>query len=434
MEHYKIGIVGLWHLGCVLVASWLKLGNEVIGVDFEPDLIGQLRKGKAPLYEPNLDETIAQSIKDLKVSFSTDSASLKNCDYIFLSYDTPVDDNDHYDLTILEKAIEKIAPHLKANSTLIISSQVPVGTSQQFAKKLQNTTPSIEVVYSPENLRLGEAISNYLNPGHIVIGADNQKAANAANKLFSAIEANYLHMNLASAEMTKHAINSFLATSITFANQLADVCSLSGADFHLVAQAMKQDHRIGKKAYLKAGIGFSGGTLGRDLQILHLLNQMKGNGSFPIFGNTWQYNRERPFLIIEKISAILGSLKNKTISILGMTYKPGTSTLRRSIPLEMAHTLVKKGAKVKVYDPKANWAEADLQGIQIVDNPNLIAQGSHFLLLLTEWQEFKSLNYNDLAKTMKEKKFFDPYSFLDSQHSLLQSFGYKIFTINTLMS
>jgi UDPglucose 6-dehydrogenase len=315
-----IGVVGLWHLGCVLTACWLKLGRRVIGIDFDSENINQLSKGKAPLFEPHLDETLQESLRNHKVQFSTDPSYLKECDFIFLGYDTPVDENDCYDLTLLEQALQKMAPHLKPTATLIISSQVPVGTCRKFGQKMK-----VPLVYSPENLRLGEAMHNYLNPGHIVIGADQGQAAQSAKTLFSVIPSEYLVMDLPSAEMTKHAINSFLATSITFANQLADVCGVAGADFSQVVQAMKHDPRIGKKAYLKAGIGFSGGTLGRDLQILASLNQQK---IFPLFEETWQYNKRRPQLIVDKIAQML----NKTVSLLGMTYKPGNKYPQKKYP------------------------------------------------------------------------------------------------------
>lgn len=419
---YSIGIVGLWHLGCVLAASWLKLGNRVVGIDFNPEGVDRLSKGKVPLYEPDLEKTFQSSLAEKGLLISIDPANLAECDYVFLAYDTPVDENDLYDLGPLESALEKIAPHLKASAILIVSSQVPVGTCREFQKKLTNP-----VVYSPENLRLGEAIFNYMNPGHVVIGSDSSFAMGSVLELFSSIPATYFKMDLASAEMTKHAINSFLGLSITYANQLSDACSLSGADFNLVAHAMKQDPRIGKKAYLKAGIGFSGGTLGRDLQILNGLNKSKGGGSFPLFGDVWQYNRQRPRSIVYKIGRILHHFKDKTIGLLGLTYKPGTSTLRRSVPLEIAQELSRKGANVKVFDPKANWSEADVSGIQILDDPYLVGSNSHFILLLTEWDEFKDLDFSRLGSSMIEKRLFDPYSFLADRYSVIQSSGFQIF-------
>jgi UDPglucose 6-dehydrogenase len=398
------------------------MGQRVVGIEFDAEAIDRLSQGKAPLYEPDLEETIQSGLSGGNVLFSTDPAHLSRCDFVFLAYDTPVDENDLYDLSPLEKALDQIAPHLKASAIFIVSSQVPAGTCRQFQKKMNNP-----VVYSPENLRLGEAIFNYLNPGHVVIGADSEEASAAVSALFSSIPASYMKMDLASAEMTKHAINSFLASSVTFANQLSDACSLCGADFNQVASAMKQDPRIGKKAYLKAGIGFSGGTLGRDLQILNGLNKSKGGGSFPLFGEIWQYNRQRPRSIVYKIGRILHQFKDKSIGLLGLTYKPGTSTLRRSIPLEIAYDLARKGANVSAYDPKANLSEANLEGIQIQPDPYSVSLDAHFLLLLTEWPEFKDLDFGRLGHPMKEKRLFDPYSFLSARYGEIQSAGFQIF-------
>ena len=410
-----IGVVGLWHLGCVVAASWLKLGYRVVGIDFCAETISQLAKQKPPIYEPELETTFQKGFDDQRLVFSTDPSQVKNCDFVFLAYDTPVDDNDCYDLTPLEHALANITPHLQTNAVLIVGSQVPVGTCKQWQKKLNNP-----IVYSPENLRLGEAVANYLNPGHIVIGSDCSASVALVKNLFSSIPATYLSMDWASAEMTKHAINAFLAASITFANQLSDACSLAKADFYKITHAMKQDPRIGAKAYLNAGIGFSGGTLGRDLQILNEMNKSKGGGTFPLFGDIWQYNKKKPLSIVYKIGRILTYFKGKTVSILGMTYKPGTSTLRRSIPLEIAQDLARKGVIVNVYDPKANWEEGtNLEGFVIFQNPYEIGANSDFLLVLTPWPEFQELDFACLGNAMHEKRIFDPYGFLMNHYELL---------------
>lgn len=418
-----IAVVGLWHLGCVTTAAWLKKGQRVIGVDWNPKTIDALSSGKAPLYEPYLDETLQEALANQKVIFSAHPASVQNCEFVFLTYDTPVDESDQYDLSPLEDALTKICPHLSSTAILIVSSQVPVGTCKRWEKQF-----GCSIAYSPENLRLGEAIAGYLNPGHIVIGSDRPNVLEKAKKLFSTISATYLTMNLCSAEMTKHAINSFLASSITFANQLSDACNLAGANFQDVTHAMKQDPRIGKKAYVKAGIGFSGGTLGRDLRILSQLNSSRGGGTFPFFQELWQHNRQRPRLLVHKIGKVLGEFSDKTIGILGITYKPGTSTLRRSLPLEMARDFVRRGAHVKVYDPKADWSEEkNLEGIGQEENPYEIGKGADFLLVLTEWPEFKELDFERLGAQMKQRRLFDPHGYFIDQYPAIKSYGFEIF-------
>jgi UDPglucose 6-dehydrogenase len=425
----KIGIVGLWHLGCVLAASWSKLGRVVRGVDFDEQNIANLSNGKPPIYEPDLQETIQKNLDQGVLSFSTDPATLQDCGYVFLGYDTPVRDDDSSDLSLLEQAVEKIGPHLSPNTILIVSAQLPVGTARLFRAKLKEFNASLELVYSPENLRLGEAINCYVNPGHIVIGADEDQAGKLVAELFSPMQAECLFMNLPSAEMTKHGINSFLAASITLANQWADICTAVGADFAKVASAMKCDPRIGKRAYLSAGIGFSGGTLGRDLQVLEGVNEQIGNQS-PIFGEIWRYNKARVKVVGKIADDTLGSVRGKTIALLGMTYKPGTSTLRRSLPLEVAHDLVARGASIRAYDPKADWSETQLpENFATFETVYDAVDGANLVVLLTEWPEFRSLDFSEILTKMSGHAFFDTKSFLLDRFEEMESLGFTVVSI-----
>jgi UDPglucose 6-dehydrogenase len=428
-ENIRIGVVGLWHLGCVLSAAWSKLGKIVTGIDFDAELIANLAKGQPPIYEPELQETIQHNLAQKNLSFSTNPADLRGCKYVFLAYDTPVNDDDSSDISILERAIEKVGRHLDRETILIISAQLPAGTARKFRAQLQEFGNSLELVYSPENLRLGEAINCYLQPGHIVIGADKAEVGKSVAELFAPMQAECLFMNLPSAEMTKHGINSFLAASITLANQWADICTAVGADFSQVAAAMKFDPRIGKRAYLTPGIGFSGGTLGRDLQVLAGINQQMG-GRSPIFGDIWQYNKSRIKVVATVAQEALGNLAGKTIALLGMTYKPGTSTLRRSLPLEVAADLVAKGVKIRAYDPKANWSEADLpENFQTFASVYEAVEGANLVVLLTEWAEFKSLDFSQILDKMSGNIFFDTKSFLQDQFSDLEALGFKVLSI-----
>lgn len=418
-----IGILGLWHLGCVAAVSWLKLGYKVAACDFDSSLIDSLSQGKAPLYEPGLDTALQSGLEKKQIHFSTDPSHLKNCEFIFITFDTPVDEHDLYQLKPLEEALEKITPHLSSESVLIVSSQVPVGTCKKWQDLYKRP-----IVYSPENLKLGEAIANYLHPGHIVLGCNERKILSRVKQLFSSIPATYITMDLNSAEMTKHAINAFLASSITFANHLSDACGLSGANFKQVTYAMKHDPRIGQKAYVKAGIGFSGGTLGRDLRILSQLNTSRGGGTFPFFQEIWQHNRQRPKLLVYKMGRILKQFQQKTISFLGVTYKPGTSTLRRSIPLEMARDFARKGVKVKIFDPKADWSDIEpIEGVIRVQNPYDLGKDSDFLLVLTEWPEFKHLDFQLLGEHMLNKRLFDPYGYFAEDYETIEEAGFTIF-------
>lgn len=417
----KIGIFGLWHLGCVLTAAWSKLGNQVIGFDYNPETIKNLNNSKAPLFEPFLNETISNSINDGLLTFTDDIFELDECDYVFISYDTPVDDNDESDTTILTKSIDDLKKVLKNGAIIIISSQSPVGFCSELRNILKDHNSTLELAYSPENLRLGEAIKCYLDPERIILGTANKETEEKCLELFGQIDAEFLSMSLESAEMVKHGINSFLATSITFANHLSDICSENGANIQDVIRGVKSDPRIGKKAYLAPGIGFSGGTLGRDLKVLKKKN---GNGYAKLFGQIHDYNKERKHSIINKLGKQFGDLKDKRIGVLGLTYKPGTSTLRRSLPLEIIDIMIEKGAKVMAFDPKADYNElTEAPKFIISHSITHTVLNSDFVVLMTEWQEFKDYDW----WTFKEIPLFDTKNFLDGDK--LKKQGVKYYSI-----
>jgi len=427
----RIGIVGLWHLGCVLSAAWSKLGFRVIGFDYSKDLINNLNRNQPPIFEPNLEEILMHARERGKLNFTNEIQLLKDCDFIFLAYDTPVLDNDESDLTPLQRAIDNLGDVMKDGGVVIVSSQTPVGTCQRFRTHLQKKNPTIELVYSPENLRLSEAIECYLNPGRIIIGAESETALSKIVALFNEIPAEIITMNIASAEMVKHAINAFLANSIVFANHLADLCEVSGANILDVIKGIKTDARIGQKAYLSAGIGFSGGTLGRDLKVLAKLNEISGQRAF-LYEALLKFNSERKNVIVSKVMYLLnGKLSEKTISGLGLTYKPGTSTLRRSLPLEIVKLLAEKGAKLKVYDPKANYEELNEElPFKICNSIDEAILESDLILLLTEWDEFKEYDWAKGATLVRDKKFFDTKNFL--YHIGLSQKGYHYFGIGLI--
>jgi len=424
----KIGVIGLWHLGCVLCAAWSKLGFKVTGFDYSKNLIHSLNQDQPPVYEPDLKKIITNAKEENKLNFSKDINSLKKCDFIFLAYDTPVLDNDKSDLSPLQKAIDQLENVLKEGTVVIVSSQTPVGTCQKFRNQLQMKNPTVELVYSPENLRLGEAIKCYLNPERIIIGAESELALSKIINLFRNIPAEIITMNIKSAEMVKHGINAFLANSIVFANHISDLCEVTGANILDVVKGMKTDPRIGQKAYLSPGIGFSGGTLGRDLRVLAKANQSYGQRAF-LFESIMKFNSERKTVILDKVEHLLNEdLIDKTISVLGLTYKPGTSTLRRSLPLEIVNSLALKGAKLKVCDPKANYGEIiETFHFQICHSIEEAIEESNLIILLTEWEEFRKYKWENGLRIVTERKFFDTKNFLSDLG--LSKIGYEYYGI-----
>lgn len=410
----SIGIFGLWHLGCVLAASWSKLGHQVIGYDYSSYNVENLKQCIIPLYEPFLEETIKKGLtRNLK--FTNNIQDLIDCDYVFLAYDTPVDDNDDSDTRILTKSIEDLSKVLKNNSIVIISSQSPIGFCSTLRNLLKSQNSTLELAYSPENLKLGEAIECYLNPDRIILGANNKETTDKCVELFSDIQIkkNILCMNLESAEMVKHGINSFLATSIVFANHLSDICSEKGANIKDVIKGMKSDPRIGNKSYLSPGIGFSGGTLGRDLKVLSQVNSNIEDGNWKhadIFEKVYIFNSLRKFSILSKTIKHFGDLKDKTIGILGLTYKPGTSTLRRSLPIEIINLMVDKGAKIIAFDPKADYEELSEINFKIVSSIDVLIDKVDYIILLTEWEDFKEFDWTTIQKNIS---VFDTKNFLN---------------------
>jgi UDPglucose 6-dehydrogenase len=427
MTRVKIGVVGLWHLGCVLCAAWSKLGNSVVGFDYDPSLIRDLQQAKPPLFEPGLEELIRRSLEEKTLSFSNELQSLSQCDFLFLSYDTPVRDDDSSDTGILRKSVRDVARVMKKHSVIIVSSQSPAGLCSSLRGVLKEADPSLDLAYSPENLRLGEAIQCYLNPGRVILGTADEDTETRCRNLFSQLPAEILGMNLESAEMVKHGINSFLSMSIVFANHLSDLCEAAGACIDDVAKGMKTDPRIGSGAYLTPGIGFSGGTLGRDLKVLDRKNE-DGKGDATLFGLIHRLNQERKNTILTKLDRVVGSISGKTIGLLGLTYKPGTSTLRRSLPLEIAQLMISKDATVRIYDPKADFTELDEKpSFTIEPSVATLAREADCLVLLTEWPEFLQVDWGIIPERMRTPVFFDTKNFLGE--SMMRKAGFRYHAI-----
>ena len=388
-----IGVSGLWHLGCVLCASWARLGHRVIGFDLDAGLLEKLRQGEPPIFEPGLQE----ALQNPEVGWAGSVEDLAQCDLVFVAIDTPVDDEDRSLTACLEEQMTLLGPRLRDGALVVVSSQSPVGFCRKLRGLLQDQNPTLELAYSPENLRLGEALRCYREPGTVVIGAATDEVAERCRQLFAPMQAQLLCMSLESAEMAKHGINTFLAMSIVYTNELANLCEQAGADVSQVVGVMKSDPRIGGRAYLEPGVGFSGGTLGRDLRVL-------GAQGGEFFEDLWRRNADRKNHIVRR----LGSVAGKRIGVLGLTYKPGTSTLRRSLPLAVVCDLQAAGAVVCAYDPKADFSEL-AEGVTVARaaSPLEAAQGAEILLLLTAWPEFLQLDWPQLAGVMKEAVLFD---------------------------
>jgi UDPglucose 6-dehydrogenase len=398
-----------------------------MGVDRDQNRVKDLNKGVPPLFEPGLGELIAKNIRLGRLGYTVDlKDGLGGASFVFIAFDTRVNEKDEVDLSDVNETAAEMAEWLEDGSIVIVSSQVPVGTCEEIKSRIRQKRSSLDfdVACVPENLRLGQAIERFTNPERIVIGADNDNTLDRVEAFFSAVKASKIKMNLRSAEMTKHALNAFLATSISFINEIANLCDELGADALKVAEALRLDSRIGSKAMLKPGLGFAGGTLARDIKVLQKLGRKVGYPTRLITG-VLEVNQQQNHMIAGKLQKIYGSLRNLTVGVLGLTYKAGTSTLRRSASLEIIKDLTDLGAKIKAYDPKADLRE--IKGhreFEFCSDALAVAKGCEALVFVTDWPEFKELDFQLIKPLMKKPVVIDAQNMLDAESLIQMGFIY----------
>ncbi|HEX8168871.1 MAG TPA: nucleotide sugar dehydrogenase [Beijerinckiaceae bacterium] len=395
----KVGVVGLWHLGSVTAACLAGAGLETVGVDFDATAVEGLAEGRAPLFEPGLDDLLAAGLSSGKLSFTTDPAGVAGAGVVWVAYDTPVDDDDRADVDFVLDAFWRVAPHVKDGAVVLISSQLPVGTTRATAERFAQEFPDkrCHFAYSPENLRLGGAIQIFSKADRIVVGVDSAEARTLLERLLSRFSENLLFISIESAEMTKHALNAFLATSVTFANEVANLCEKVGADAMEVERALKSESRIGPKAYLRPGAAFAGGTLARDVIFLGDVARQNGVAT-PLLESIPQSNAAHRLWPIARVEAELGSVEGKRIAVLGLVYKPGTSTLRRSSAVEACRALNERGATVVAHDPALSSLPADLDGVvTLAPTVEGCVAGADAIIVATEWPEFRELSPDRLG-------------------------------------
>ncbi len=423
MENKKnVAVIGLWHLGCSVAASLASSGFNVTGFDFDKKDIEKLQQGILPIQEAGLTELTQTMLKLKQLSFTSDFSKLKGSQFIVIGYDTPVGDNDKPNLFVIEKAVRAIGKYASTNSTVIIMSQIPAGTSRKIFNKLKKKIKGLEVVYNPENLRLSQAIDTYLNADRQIIGVSSKVAEERMRDFYSFYKNPILFMSLESAEFVKHGVNSFLAMSVSFINQISDLSEKLGANIVDVVKGMKSDTRIGQKAFLAPGLGFAGGTLGRDLRVLEGLAQVN-KVSLPLITVIYKINQNRKEVFYKKIIGQLKNLKGKKIVMFGLVYKPGTNTLRRSLALEIANWLTKKGAVVNGFDPSLDNPKLVLP-VKLFSDPYEASMGADAVVIITEWPEFKNLDYNKISKNLKQLNIFDTKNILSKNDLESLNFNY----------
>lgn len=412
-----VAIVGLWHLGSVISACVANAGFEVIAYDPEQTTIDLLNEGEPPIFEPGLNELIHHTQKSQKLRFTSNPRQLAKAELIWITFDTPVDDHDIADVDFVNNQILELIPHLKKNAVVLISSQMPVGTTRQLLDYCQRHYPLKELTfaYSPENLRLGKAIQVFTQADRVVIGIATDKDKARLSSLFRPFSENLIWMTLESAEMTKHALNAFFATSVVFINELATVCEQVGADANEVELGLKSEERIGPKAYLRPGTAIGGGTLARDVNFLTQLSESHLLKT-PLLSSLLQSNAYHKLWACRRVQDVLQDLKDKTIGILGLTYKVGTDTLRRSTAIEIATWLQQQGARVMAYEPAIKALPETLMEL-IELKPSLVEAISQVdaLIIANECPEFLEITSEQLLDVMKHPHVFDVGGFLKKQ-------------------
>ncbi|MBX3064497.1 MAG: UDP-glucose/GDP-mannose dehydrogenase family protein [Anaerolineae bacterium] len=409
-------VYGLWHLGTVISVGLAKVGHTVIGLDDDPAVITNFSAGKAPIFEPGVEDLLREELASGAIRFTTDPAALKDADIVWISFDTPVDDEDRADVDHVLKRVQRIFPAIPANATVLISSQVPIGSTAALARQYAEQYPErgVTFAYSPENLRLGNALNVFLEPDRVVIGISAERDRDRLAALFAPITDKLEWMSVESAEMTKHALNAFLGLSIAFMNEIAILCERTGADAAEVERGLKSEMRIGPRAYLRPGAAFAGGTLARDLVFLGQLGSQHET-ALPVLNGALASNQAHKLWAYHALKLQLGDLSGKQIAILGLTYKAGTSTLRRSTSLDLCRALLQEGAIVTAYDPKADPLPDDLANVQVKGSALEALTGSHAAVIATEWAEFRDMTLADCQRVMAQVVIIDPNRFVAAQ-------------------
>ncbi|MDP3791646.1 MAG: UDP-glucose/GDP-mannose dehydrogenase family protein [Candidatus Omnitrophota bacterium] len=407
----NITIVGSGYVGLVTGACFADLGNDVICVDNNESKISKLKKGIMPIYEPGLEELVKRNVKEGRITFTSRlKDGVKKSEVIFVCVPTPPKDNGDADMTYVENVAREIALSMSSYKLIVDKSTVPVNTGEWVEHTINifnKRKIKFDVVSNPEFLKEGTAIEDFMNPDRVVVGVKSKKAADILTELYKPLKAPIVVTNIKSAELIKHASNSFLATKISFINSVANICDKVGADIVDVARGMGLDKRISKD-FLNAGIGFGGSCFPKDLDaFVHIAGKI--GYDFGILKEVQNVNREQKRLAIKKIEALLWNLPKKTVGVLGLSFKPGTDDLREAPAMEIIEALLKEGVRVKVYDPvaMAKAKERLKASVEFCKDAYQAAKDSDCIIVATEWNEFKELDFKKIKKIMRQPVIVD---------------------------
>jgi len=414
----RISIIGSGYVGLVSGACFAELGNQVICADNDAKKIAALKKGIIPIYEPGLEELIKINVKNKRLEFTQDiKRAVKDSEIIFIAVGTPSLENGEADLTGIENVARNIAVNMDGYRLIVEKSTVPVETGKWVKHTVETyirRKVKFDVASNPEFLREGQAISDFMHPDRIVIGIESKKAKDLLVNLYKPLNAPMVITDIESAELIKHASNSFLAAKISFINAVSRICDKVGADISEVAEGMGLDRRIGR-SFLNAGIGYGGSCFPKDVAAFINISERLGY-DFSLLKAVEEVNRQQKEYFLAKIKEALWIIKDKTIGVLGVAFKANTDDIRNAPSLDIIGYLQEEGAKVRVCDPAA-WKKAEklLKGVTACPDAYAAARGCDCLLVLTEWDEFKSLDFQKIKKLMKRPLVIDGRNMYDAQ-------------------
>jgi UDPglucose 6-dehydrogenase len=426
----RIAVIGTGYVGLGTGVIFAEIGHQVIGVEIDQEKLEQLRSGVSPIYEPSLDEMLQKNIAAGRIHFSSDYAdAVPEADFVFICVNTPSASNGGADMSYVRKAASTVGQYLApGRHTIVINkSTVPIGSGELVQRLLESSAPptaTFDVVSNPEFLREGSAVADMLEPDRVVLGSRNRQAAKAVAQLYEPFDAPVLVTDLRTAEMIKYASNAFLATKISFINEVARISEALDVDVRDVAKGMGLDKRIGPH-FLNAGVGFGGSCFPKDVKALEFM-AADAECHPQLLRTVLDINREARHGFVRKLVHLLGNLEGTTIAIWGLSFKPNTDDMREAPSLDIIRNLMERGASVRVYDPAAMpVAKAIMHGITYCEDPYDAAQGADAVALVTEWDEFNHLDLERVRDSMVRPVLVDGRNLYDPLEMARLGFQYR---------
>ena len=424
----KLSIIGTGYVGLVTGTCFAEVGHNVTCVDNDASKVDVLRQGGIPIYEPGLEELVKKNVAAGRLTFTTSTAEgVANSDVIFIAVPTPPQDDGSVDMSFIERVARDIAGAMTTYKVVVDKSTVPVQTGEKVAETIKRYCKArveFDVVSNPEFLREGFAVEDLMKPDRIVVGVRSQRPVAAMKEIYEPFKAPIIVTDINSAELIKHASNSFLALKISYINAISVICEATGANVQEVANGMGMDDRIGRR-FLNASLGFGGSCFPKDLSAFIKIAEQVGY-SFGLLKEVQKINSAQMDRFLKKIADTLWVLKDKRIGVLGLAFKQNTDDIRMSPALELCQKLQKEGASLRVHDPKAmEKAKPVLKGVEFVEDMNQVAEGCDALVIATEWDEFKKLDLERARKALSHPIMFDGRNLFDPAEMERLGFIYK---------